>query len=226
MKLLLRVLVLLLGLTVGTASAQDARSVVQAAAAKMGATNLKTIQISGAGWTAAVGQSFNLTNDWPRFEVPAYTKVIDYDGKASREEFTRRQGSYPPQGGGFTPLQGEPKTIALSSGSYAWDMNGTSVVPQPGKYLAGISVADLRQLDIVMTPHGFLKAAMASTPVNAITQAFAGPSNDGLTGDGRKATIVSVMVLGKYRVNGTINDRNEVELVTTMIPTSFYGDTL
>ena len=107
---------------------------------------------------------------------------------------------------------------------------GTSTAPpsspSPGPYLAGIPVAELRQLDIVLTPHGFLKAALATNPLNAITQSFAGPSNDGLTGDGRKATIVSLMVLGKYRVNGTINDRNEVELVTTMIPTAFYGDTL
>jgi glyoxylase-like metal-dependent hydrolase (beta-lactamase superfamily II) len=226
MTLAMRALVILLGLAVGTASAQDARAVVQAAATHMGATNLKTMQMSGAGWTAAVGQSFGLTNDWPRFEVPVYTKVIDYDAKTSREEYTRRQGNYPPQGGGFTPLPGEPRTIALSSGNFAWNLDGTTVQPQPGKYLAGIPVADLRQLDIVMTPHGFLKAALASNPLNAITQAYAGPSNDGLTGDGRRATIVSVMVLGKYRVNGTINDRNEVELVTTMIPTAFYGDTV
>ena len=120
MKLSMRVLVgtgvgtgiVLLGLAVGTASAQDARAVVQAAATAMGANNLKTIQMTGAGWTAAVGQSYTLTSDWPRFEVPAYTKVIDYDAKSSREEYTRRQGNYPPQGGGFTPLPGEPRTIA------------------------------------------------------------------------------------------------------------------
>ena len=153
--------------------------------------------------------------------MPAYTKVIDYDAGTSREEYTRRQGDYPPRGGGFTPLQGEPRTIALLSGAYAWNMDGTTVVPQPGRYQAAIPVAELRQLDIVMTPHGFLKAAMASDSLNAITQTFAGPANDGLTGNGRRATIVSVMVLGKYRVNGTINDRNEVELVTTMIPTPF-----
>ena len=47
-----------------TAYAQDARAVVQAAATAMGANNLKTIQMTGAGWTAAVGQSYNLTNDW------------------------------------------------------------------------------------------------------------------------------------------------------------------
>jgi len=56
--------------------------------------------------------------------------------------------------------------------------------------------------------------------------AIMGPSNDGLTGDGRKVTIVSFTALGKYKVNGTINDRNMVELVTTWIPNPVYGDML
>jgi glyoxylase-like metal-dependent hydrolase (beta-lactamase superfamily II) len=229
MKYCFRVLVALLVLMMGTASAQDGRSAVQAAATAMGAANLKTIQISGAGWTTAVGQSFSLTDDWPRFEMPTYTKTIDYEARTSREEYTRRQGSYPPRGGGFQPLQGEPRTVALLSGTYAWNMDGTTVVPQPGKdlFLGGITISDLRQLDIVLTPHGFLKAAMAADRLNAVTQSYFAPApNAGLTGDGRKATIVSIMVLGKYRVNGTINDRNEVELVTTWIPTPFYGDTM
>lgn len=219
------VLVAVLTLVAGTASAQDARSALQAAVAAMGGANLKTIQYSGAGWTSAVGQNFGLTDDWPRFEVPAYTRVIDYDARSSGEEYTRRQGNYPPRGGGFTPLQGEPRTIALVSGNIAWDMNGTTPVPRPGRYLEGIPIAELRQLDIMLTPHGFLKAALAANPV-AITLTLAGPSNDGLSGDGRKVTIVSFIALGKYKINGTINDQNMVELVTTWIPNPVYGDML
>jgi hypothetical protein len=156
------VLAVFVGATCATASAQDSRSVVQAAAVHMGATNLKTIQITGSGFTAAFGQSYRLTDDFPRFEVPAYTRVIDYEGRASREEYTRRQGSYPPVGGGFTPIQGEPRTVALVNGNFAWNMDGANVIPQPGKYLAGMPMAEARQLEIIMTPHGFLKAALAS----------------------------------------------------------------
>jgi hypothetical protein len=75
------IVVAFLTLTVGTASAQDARSVLQTALKAMGATNLKTIQYSGTGWDSSVGQSYNLTSDWPRFEVPSFTRVIDYDAK-------------------------------------------------------------------------------------------------------------------------------------------------
>src|SRR5712691_102550 len=99
-------------LLAGSASAQDARKALQTAAAAMGATNLKTLQYSGTGWDSAVGQSYNLTNDWPRFEVSSYTRVLDYDAKSSREERTRRQGNNPTQG--RTPLQEQRVTAFLS----------------------------------------------------------------------------------------------------------------
>ena len=107
-------------------------------------------------------------------------------------------------------------------------MNGETPVPQTGLYLAGIPFAELRQLEIFLTPHGFLKGAMEATDdaLTSITLPFAGPTNAGLTENGRKATIVSYMAMGKYRINGTINDQNLVELVTTWIPNPVYGDML
>src|SRR3984893_9735916 len=152
-------LILMMGVTL---RAQDARTVLQNAAQAMGAANVTTIQYSGTGWNAAVGQSFSPQEDWPRFEVTRYTRTIDYDAKSSREEFTRRQGNNPPRGGGGTPLQGEQTQVALVSGNYAWNMDGEKAVPQPGSYLAGVPVAEFRQLDMLLTPHGFLKAAQAA----------------------------------------------------------------
>jgi hypothetical protein len=218
----LYVLVAFLALLVGTTSAQDARSVLQTAAKTMGATDLKAIQYSGTGWDAAVGQSYNLTTDWPRYEVPSYTRVFDYDARSSREERTRRQGNYPTYG--RVPLQ-EERITALLSGNFAWNMQGNTPVPQTGRFLEGPPVAELRQLEIVLSPHGFLKAALAGNS-SAISQPIVGPSDSGLSGNGRKVTIVSFTALGKYRVNGTINDQNLVELVTTWIPNPVYGDML
>jgi hypothetical protein len=206
----------------GIATAEDARSVLEAAAKNMGAVNLKTIQYSGTGWDTAVGQNYNLTSDWPRVDVTSYSRFIDYDAKASREERIRRQGNNPTQG--RTPLQ-EDRTIALLSGNFAWNLRGDATVPQPGRFLDGPSIAEFRQLDIVLTPHGFLKTALASDPTS-ISQPIVGPSDGGLSSNGRKVTIVSFKALGKYRVNGTINDQNLVELVTTWIPNPVYGDML
>ncbi len=208
---------------VNTLPAQDARAVLQGAMKAMGAANVKTIQYSGTGWNAAVGQSFSPQEDWPRFEVTRYTRTIDYDARSSREELTRRQGTNPPRGGGGTPLQGEQQQVAIVSGASAWNVDGQNPVPQPGQYLAGISVTEFRQLDIFLTPHGFLKAAMAANPT-AISLTFP-TSPGGITQNG-KATIVSFTTMGKYRVNGTFNDQNMLELVQTWIPNPVYGDML
>jgi len=197
------VLACILTLMAGTAAAQDARAVLQAAFAAMGAANLKSIQYSGTGWNAAVGQSFSADEDWPRFEVTSYTRTIDYDARSSREELTRRQGNYPPAG---MPLQGEQRQITLVNGNYAWNMQGENAAPQP-------AVAEVRQLDIWLSPHGFLKAAMAASPT-AVS----------LTLAGAKVTIVTFTALGKYRVNGTINDQNLVERVQTWVPNPVFGD--
>jgi glyoxylase-like metal-dependent hydrolase (beta-lactamase superfamily II) len=203
--------------------AQDARAIVQAAAKAMGTASVKTVQYAGTGWNTAVGQSFSPTEDWPRFDVARYSRTIDYDAKSSREELTRRQGNNPPRGGGGTPLQGEQQQVLVVSGDHAWNVDGEKAVPQPGQYLAGISVAEYRQLDILLTPHGFLKAAMAANPT-AISITL--PSSPGAITLNGKATLVSFTAMGKYRVTGTFNDQNLLELVHTWIPNPVYGDML
>lgn len=219
------VLVALLALAAGTASAQsavDARTVLQNSLRAMGGTNLKTIQYSGAGWSSRIGQTFGLSEDWPHYQVTDYTRVIDYDAKSSREDYTRQQGDYPTLG--RVPMAPQ-RVTAILSGGYAWDLQGDTVVPRPGLYLYGVPYADLRQLELVLTPHGFLKAALAAGDATAITLPIVGPSDFGLSQNGRKVTVVSFTMLnGKYKVNGTINDQNLVELVDTWFPNPIYGD--
>jgi len=210
-------LVALLALMVGPTAAQDARTVLQAAAKNIGADTLKTIQISGTGWNAAVGQSYSPTEDWPKFDVTSYTKTIDFDAKFSREQITRRQGTYPPRGGGGTPIQGEQQLDFILNGNYAWNIQAKNPVPIVRGYLDGIPVAELRQLEIWLTPHGFLKAAMAPG---------ANPTAVSWTPRGRRVTDVSFTVLGKYRVSGTINDQNLVEFVQTRVANPVFGDLL
>jgi len=102
-------------------------------------------------------------------------------------------------------------------------MQGERPVPLTGLYLDGVPYADLRQLELAITPHGFLKAALAATDASAITLPIVGASDAGLSQNGRKVTIVS-FTIGKYRVNGTINDQNLVELTDTWFPNPVYGD--
>ena len=68
---------------------------------------------------------------------------------------------------------------------------------------------EVGQLQIWMTPHGFLKAAAA----NKATLAQAG---------GRRA--LTFTALGKYTVTGTLTDQNLVERVETRIDNPLLGD--
>jgi glyoxylase-like metal-dependent hydrolase (beta-lactamase superfamily II) len=206
------VLLALMGMT-PAAQIQDAKVILQTVAANLGADTLRCVTYSGSGYVGAVGQNFTPRDDWPRIELASYTKTINFDAKASREEQVRRQGSFPARGGGGIPIQGEVRQISLVSGEHAWALQGTSAVPQP-------AAASVRQLEIWLTPHGFVKAALAAASPVVLTR------NEGPEGAGpkRRVTIVSITALGKYRVNATINDENLIDRIQTWVPNAVIGD--
>ncbi len=204
----LLVLLTVLGLIGGTAAAQDARSVLQAAAKNMGADTLKCITYSGAGYVGIVGQGFGTSEDWARVELASYSRSINFDARSSREEQVRRQGNFPRRGGGGIPLEGEQRQLLMVLDKYAWNMQGTTGNPAP-------AAAEQRQLEIWLTPHGFLKGAMAASNPILLSRFEAG----------QRVNMVSFMV-GKYRVNGSIDQENLVTRVQTFIATPFLGDTL
>ena len=177
--------------------------------------------ILGKRLVVEIGQTYGLAEDWPHYEVADYTRAIDYDAKWSREDYTRRQGKYPTARAGL-PMPEEHVTSILS-GNYAWDMKGDTPVPLTRPVSRWRVLSDLRQLEIVLTPHGFLKAALAAKDAKAIELPIVGASDFGLSQFGRKVTVVS-FTMGKYRVNGTINDQNLVELTDTWFPNPVYGD--
>ena len=85
-------------------------------------------------------------------------------------------------------------------------------------------VNELRQLELAITPHGFLKTALAAKDAKAIRIQYIGASDFGLSQFGRTVTMVTFTFLGKYKIVGTIDDRNLVELVGTWFPNPVYGD--
>ena len=141
----------------GPAAAQDARGVLEAAAEALGVTNMTSLQYSGTGWIGAVGQNYSPDQDWPRFDLTSYTRTIDFNTNSSREELVAVQGDNPSRGGGRSPIRGERRSTLLVSGGYAWDLRGGNAIPAP-------AAAEQRLLEISLTPHGFLKAAMAGDP--------------------------------------------------------------
>jgi glyoxylase-like metal-dependent hydrolase (beta-lactamase superfamily II) len=103
--------------------------------------------------------------------------------------------------GGGRPFAGDDKQANFVSGQYAWDMPGSKPVPQLG-------AAAERQLQIWLTPHGFLKAAM---------------ENNATAKKGATGTVVSFDT-GKFKVEGTISAQNLVTKTETWLPNPVLGD--
>jgi len=193
-----------------SAPAQDARSILQAAAKAMGVENMRSIQYTGTGWQGMVGQNFAPDVDWPRVDLTSYTRTIDFDTMSSREEYVRAQGNNPPRGGGAGfPFLNPQKVVNFVSGGSAWTLNAQ------GQPVAQPDAAELRQVEILTTPYGFVKGAMApGANATMVTR------NE----YGQRVTVVSFVALGKYRINGTINAQNMVQRTQTWIPNPVVGD--
>ena len=195
-------------------SAPSAQAVLAAANIAMGGDKLKSLQYSATGYAGALGQAYagNMDDTWPRFALKSYVRTIDYDSMSMKEEQVRVQGPWPAtHGGGQRPIAGERRSTHLVSGKYAWDVNAqNAAVPQP-------SQAELRQLDIIMTPHGFIKAAMAARDATVSVQ----PEN---ARSMKKVSIVSFKAFGKYPVNGWINEDHMINKVQTWLPNPVFGD--
>jgi glyoxylase-like metal-dependent hydrolase (beta-lactamase superfamily II) len=140
-------------ITIGCSPAKDAGSVIADAQRVMG--NPTSIQYSGAGMNAFFGQALTAGQEWPRRDLTAYTRTIDYDKRASREELTFAEAVF-----------GGQQQNTQVVGDKAWNVGANGPAPQP-------AAAEERQLTIWLTPHGFLRGAAAAGNATLV------PGNDG-----------------------------------------------
>ena len=84
-------LLLLLAAIPAMILAQDARTVLTNAAKAMGAENLRTIQFSGMGSNAGIGQNINPNTRWPLARVKTYSREMDFSATASHVQMVRVQ---------------------------------------------------------------------------------------------------------------------------------------
>jgi glyoxylase-like metal-dependent hydrolase (beta-lactamase superfamily II) len=151
----------------------------------LGASSLKSIRYSGTGFAYAFLQNPGPDVRYPKFYAK-YTRAIDFEKGVSREDTTRSQFENPPSGGGQQPLYTDATGGAVTGENSAW--GGGSVL---------------------LTPQGFVRAALASKP--DVSRAGA-------------STVVSFMVRDKYKVNGYINAQHLVEKIETRTPQPTLGD--
>jgi glyoxylase-like metal-dependent hydrolase (beta-lactamase superfamily II) len=195
-----------------TARSQDAREPLAAAAAAIGAGNVRSLQFSGWGSDYIFGQAYDGSSPWPRFNVPAMTVAIDYTTMTLRDERRRAQAENPPLGGGFQPLTGELRQIWALSGPHAWDIVG-SATASAGVERDMRSAVEGRTTQIWLTPHGFIKAALAGGAVARVE-----------TVRGARKTVVTVTTPMKVTLEGVLNEQNLVERVETWYANPVLGD--
>lgn len=192
----LMVAMLLLSPVVGYA--QDGQATLESVAKAMGASTLNSIQYTGTGVIFAAGQSPTPGKPWPRFNLKSYTRLVNYETAALRDEVVRTQAEDPPRGGGNQPIRGELRQIFVVSGEHAWTVARDTATPGP-RYIVEL------QAQLWITPHGIIKAAMANkATVQGRTISFTRP--------------------GRFTAKATVNARNLVEKVEASIAHPVLGD--
>jgi Metallo-beta-lactamase superfamily len=208
----------------------DPAPLLAAAGLEIGEANLKCITYSGTGYAGAVGQTFeNAVNiDWPRIDaLNNYTRTINWEAGTSKETYDRKPGLNPAawkyglgwQGG--TPTQRALRQTHIVNGRNAWHIDGDGApvaVPQ--------DLADLYQLDLWLNPHGFLKAARlpGANPVALWRWEQLEKGRDGNVVQPEKVHVVAITMLGKYRVDATINSQNQITRIKTTVGEPALGD--
>src|SRR5215813_9240240 len=192
-KKLTIVIALLTSLTL-TVTAQDAKTVIGSASKAMGIEGLNSIHYYGVAQNGNLGQNNNSNQPWPMTAANDYVRVIDFTKPASRA--TWQTYAVPVTGGAATLTPGQQN---ITPENMTW----------------------AQQLEIWITPWGFLKGAAAnSAAVKAET-----------VGGKRYQTVTFNSPIKSpggqpYKVVGYINNQNLVEKVQTWLENPIFGDML
>jgi len=126
-----------------SAPPKTATSVLQDAQKALG--DVKTLQFSGTGMNAFVGQALAAGEPWPARELSSFTETLNYDQKSAKVDLNFAQ-----------PTFGGQQQNTDVNGEKAWNVGPNGPVPQ-------LAAAEQRQLMIWLTPHGFVKAGLAAS---------------------------------------------------------------
>ena len=179
-----------------TAGAQDARTVIGNASKAMGVDNLTSVSYFGVATNFNLGQNSNANNPWPRQNLNDYVRAIDFAQPASRA--TAVTYAMPPQG---NPAASGQFQQNITPAQAAW----------------------AQQLEIWITPWGFLKGAAANNATSRTTG----------SGANRQHVVTWSPAAPKspggqpYKLVGYINARtNLVDKVETWLEHPIFGDML
>lgn len=179
------------------AAAEDGRTIVEDALRAIGAVNLNAIVYSGEGAYGNFGQSRTISFGLSSISIRNYTRAIDFTRPAMRET------------GVAVPIAG-PRTAPPT---------GAAAAPRPFDLRAPLEEGWPAQMEIWVTPWGFLKGALENNPT-VRSRKIDGVSYQVVTWSPRQKAPSGQ----PYRVVGYINPQKIVERVETWIEHPVVGD--
>lgn len=196
---MLKKIVVAFVLVVMAAGGARAQSDLQKIADALDVSTTKTFQFTASGAMYNLGQNVNPAGPWPRFFVKSFTRTYDFTAGAMRDQVVRMTAE--------TPTPGPEQQIDIAvSGDHAWNIVGKDTVPR-------LFEAPQRAHEIVISPHGLLRAAFASQ--TTVTKK---------TVEGRPMTLISFTYLGKHKVLAYVNDQDAIEKVESWYGHPVVGD--
>jgi len=190
----LTIVIALMALLTLTVTAQDAKTVISSASKTMGVEGLNSIHYYGVAQNGNLGQNNNANQPWPIAGANDYVRAIDFTKPASRA--TWQTYAVPVTGGAATLTPGQQN---ITPENMTW----------------------AQQLEIWITPWGFLKGAAANS-ASVKSETVGGRRYQAVTFN---STIKSPG--GQpYKVVGYINNQNLVEKVQTWLENPIFGDML
>ena len=153
---------------------------------------------------------------------------MNWEAGTMKEEFDRKPGLAPAMWKygigwiGGTPLQKNTHQTFMLNGKYGWYLDGAGSPP----VAVPPDIAEIWPVELYLNPHGFLKAAAlpGANPKAVWRWELGEMGRDGPEVAPEKMRVVSITVLGKYRVDATINKENRLQRIHTWVPNPVLGD--
>jgi glyoxylase-like metal-dependent hydrolase (beta-lactamase superfamily II) len=176
-----------------------ADTALQQIADSLDVSTTKTFQFTANGSMYSLGQSRSPAAPWPRQFVKSMARTYDYTAGAMQDTVVRMAAD-------SLPIGPEQQAVTVVRGDLAWNVAGKETA-------ARLFEANERAHQIVISPHGLLRAAFANN-ANVTKKVM----------DGREMTMVSFTDRGQHKVVAYANDQYAIERVDSSYGHPVVGD--
>jgi glyoxylase-like metal-dependent hydrolase (beta-lactamase superfamily II) len=183
---------------------QDGTGALDAAEKAMGTSGLSSLRYEGGGSLSLIGAARTPGGPWLHHTLKRVVTDVHYTHPSMRQAWELGPGRDGPPFGGA-------EQIWLVAGNDAWDVRGSPPRPELPLFepFVGSRLAEWRNLEIWLTPPGFIKAAKA----HKATVRRQGASS-----------VVSFTTPDRRTFTGRLNAQNLVERIDTALANAVMGD--